>query len=112
MVHLVILCALVLSSAVFCTRQTIFTLSNEASETVIVSEDLDTMRKVIEAGAARSYGDLPLVDLVAKKKVFLVRSGTKVEVQDAHLFGRNARVHILEGEHQGSFGWVHKSMLH
>ncbi len=111
-VHLITLCALVLSSAVFCTRQTIFTLSNEVSETVIVTEDLDTMRKIIETGTTRNYGALPLVELMATNKVFLVRSGTKVQMEEAHLFGRNARVHILEGEYQGRDGWVHKSMLH
>jgi hypothetical protein len=110
-VRLFILCALVLVWGVFCARETIFTLSDARSENVIVAEDLDTMRKVIEAAATRTYQNLPLVDLIAKRKVFLVQSGTRVEVKEAHLFGRNARVEILEGEHAGRLGWVQKSML-
>jgi len=110
-VPLVILCALVLVWGAFCTRETVLTLSSSGGESVIVSEDLETMRKVVEATVTRKYEDLPLMDLISKKKVFLVQSGTKVQVQEAHLFGRNAMVRILEGEHADKVGWVPKSML-
>ena len=110
-VHLFILCALVLVWGVFCARETTYTLFSEHGGNVIVAEDLDTMRKVIEAAATRTYQNLPLVDLIAKNKIFLVQSGIKVQVKEAHLFGRNARIEILEGEHTGRLGWVQKSML-
>ena len=111
-VHLFILCALVLVWGVFCTRETVFVLSSTGGGNVIVSEDLETMRKVIEAAVTRNYEDLPLMDLISKKKVFLVQSGTKVHIQESHLLGRNAMVRMLEGEHAGRVGWVQKSMLH
>ncbi len=105
-------CALVLVWGVSCTRQTTFTLSYGDNRSVIVAEDLETMRKLIEVSATGKYEDLSLADLFSKQKVFLVQAGTKVEVKGAHLFGRNVRIHILEGEHSGMDGWVHKNMLH
>lgn len=106
------ICVLVLAWGVSCTRETTFTLSHGNGESVIVAEDIETMRNFIDASVTGKYEDLPLMDLVSRQKIFLVRAGTKVEMKDAHLFGRNARIHILEGEYMGREGWVHKSLLH
>ncbi len=111
-VSFLVTCALILAWGVSCTRETTFTLSHGNDRDIIVAEDLETMRNLIEVSMTRKYEDLPLMDLVSRQKVFLVRAGTKVEVKDAHLFGRNVRIHILEGEHMGREGWVHKSVLH
>jgi hypothetical protein len=70
------------------------------------------MRKVIDVSVTAKLQDLPLADLFSREKLFLVRAGTKVDLKDAHMFGRNVKIHMLEGEHSGRDEWVHKSMLY
>lgn len=110
-VMFLVACAAVIVTLMLCTREATYTLFYGDNKNVIVAEDVETMRRLIEYYVAGKPDALPVMDLFVQKKVFLVPAGTRVVVKDAHLFGRNVRIQILEGEYQGKDGWVHKSML-
>jgi hypothetical protein len=105
------LTALLLASSLSCSHDTTFTLSSIYNGRALVAEDRDTMERLIDCAITRTCDGLSAMDLLAKRKVFRVETGTKVMVKDGFTFSMARKIRILEGEHNGKEGWVYERTL-
>jgi len=105
------LIVLALASSLSCNRDTVLTVASVSDATVLISEDQETMERIIECSIARACGELSVTALLAARKVFRVPCGTKVTLYDGFTFGNTRKIRVLEGEHAGRDGWVYERML-
>jgi len=105
------LVALVLASSLSCSRDTVFTLASLSGDTVLVSEDRETMERLIECAVTGACGGLSARALLAARKVFRVPCGTKVTLRDGFTLAKTRSIRVLDGEYAGKDGWVYERML-
>ncbi len=69
------------------------------------------MERLIDCAITRNCDHLSAMELLAKRKVFRVETGTKVLVNYGLTFSRARKIRILEGEYSGKEGWVYEGTL-
>ena len=96
-----------------CTQDTNYTVTAVYDSRILVSQDKETMERMIYCAITRNCDGLSVMELLPSRKVFFVESGTKVVIKEGLFsFSDARRVHILEGRHSGEDGWVYDRMLY
>ena len=105
------LIALVLASSLSCSRDAVFIVASVSGDTVLVSEDRETMERIIECAITRTCGELSAMALLAAGKVFRLPCGTKVKLRDGFTFAKARKIRVLDGKHAGKDGWIYERVL-
>ena len=105
------LIALALASLLSCSHSGELTLASPSGDAVFISQERETMERLIECALTQECGEISLMALLAQRKVFRVTCGTRVELQDAFTFSSVRRIRVLDGQYAGKNGWVYERML-
>jgi len=104
--------ALLLVFCLSCSRDTTFTVWSPYQERVLVTEDKETMERIIDGAITRNGDPLLAMELLPNGKVFRIASGTRVSIEGFTFSSSRARkVRILDGENEGKEGWVYAAVL-
>ena len=96
-----------------CTQDTNYTVTAVYDSRILVSQDKETMERMIDCAVTRNCDGLSVMELLPSRKVFFVESGTKVALKGGPFSFSDARkVRILEGQHSGEYAWVYDRMLY
>jgi hypothetical protein len=105
--------ALFFLSLASCTQDAHYTVAATFDNRILVSQDKETMERMIECAITRRCEGLSIMELLPSRKVFFVESGTKVVIKGGFFsFSDARRVHILQGPHHDEDCWVYDRMLY
>ena len=113
MSSLFLLLASFLLLSLSCTQESNYTVTTLYDSRILVAQDKETMERVIECAITHECEPWFVMELLPGRKVFFVKSGTKVATSGGlFTFSDAIKVHILEGEHSGEYAWVYDRMLY
>jgi len=96
-----------------CTQDANYTVTAVYDGRILLAQDKETMERVIECAITRECEPWFVMELLPSRKVFFVKSGTKVVIKGGlFTLSDTIKVHILEGEHGGEDAWVYDRMLY
>ena len=100
-------------SLLSCTQEATYTVTGVYDDRILVSQNKETMERVIECAVTRECQPGFVMELLPTRKVFFLKSGTKVTTRvGLFAFSDAIKVHILDGEHRGEDAWVYDRMLY